>query len=419
MFFLVDCNSFYVSCERAFNPSLKNKPVIVLSNNDGCAVALSDEAKKIGIERGAPYFKIKNLLYKNKGIALSSNYALYGDMSDRIMNTLSSILPNMEIYSIDEAFLSIENLSEQEINKLAKQIKGIVEKNTGIPVSIGIGETKTLAKIANHYAKQNKQHDNIFLINSKNSTNILKQVSTSKIWGIGFKSSKKLEKYGIKTGLDLRDYKDDKLLKKIITITGLRTAYELRGKQSLTLEDVTPDKKSIVSSRSFGKQVFNYIDLEEAIANYVNIASIKLRKQNSLVSRITVYLSTNRFKDDLQYYNSKQIKLENPSDYTPDLIKHSIKILQTIFKEGYSYKKAGIIFSELSSSTERQISLFESVDQTNKNKNLMNIMDNLNQKFGNDTIKIASQGTNNSWQMKRELMSPRYTTIWDEIPKIK
>jgi len=416
MFLLVDCNSFYVSCERVFNPSLNNKPIVVLSNNDGCAVALSSEAKQIGIERGAPYFKIKNLLEKNNGKAFSSNYPLYGDMSNRIMSTLKSLSPSIEIYSIDEAFLFFENYSSEFLLEKSNLIKRTVEKNTGIPVSIGIGKTKTLAKVANYYAKRS---NGIFFLNKKNTNNALKNINTEKVWGIGYKSSLKLKRYGIYSALELRDFKDEKLLKKIITIAGMKTVYELKGIKSINLEETIVNKKSILSSRSFGKQITNYSELEEAVATYAKISSVKLREQNSLVSKITVYLSTNRFKDDPQYFNSKQIKLETPTDFTPDIIKYSLNILETIFVKGYKYKKAGVIFSELSSSTERQISLFESVDKTQKNKNLMSVMDNLNQKFGNDTIKIAAQGTNNSWQMKKELISPRYTTIWDEIPTIK
>ncbi len=420
IFALVDCNSFYVSCERVFNPSLRNKPVVVLSNNDGCAVSISREAKKLGIKVGTPIFQVKNLIKKHNVKILSSNYTLYAEMSSRVMSTLSKFSPNVEVYSIDESFLLLNGINEEELDNHARKIRQTVYKYTGIPVSIGIANTKTLAKIANRIAKKYKELNGVLNIyKSDNIDKYLKFINVEDVWGIGRKYSKKLKYYGIDTAYELKNLSSDWAYKKLGGITGKRIIFELRGISCINLDEINQPNKEILSSRSFGKPVKTLKELEEAISMYATIAAEKLRKQSSIAKRVSVFISTNKFKDnEPQYGNFATTILPIPSSYTPEIIKYALILIRRIYKDGYSYKKAGILLSELIPEKNHQLSLF---DNPNKSINykFMKAVDRINEKYGTNSIFPASIGINKNWHMRRNLISFRYTTRWSEILKVK
>ncbi len=418
IFALVDCNSFYVSCERVFNPELRNKPVVVLSNNDGCAVSISKEAKKLGIKVGTPIFKVKDLIRRYDIKILSSNYTLYADMSSRVMSTLFQFSPNIEIYSIDESFLLLNGIKE-DLNKYAKKIKNKVYQYTGIPVSIGIGSTKTLAKVANRIAKKNDNHNGILsLYNKKDIDYYLKLVNIEDVWGIGRKYSKKLKSYGIETAYDLKNLSTYWAEKKLGGIVGRRIIMELNGTSCIDIEEINQPNKEILSSRSFGKPVKSLKELEEAISMHSTIATEKLRKQKIIANRVSVFISTDRFKEnEPQYGNFATIKLPIPTSYTPEIIKYALILLKSIYKEGYKYKKAGIVLSELINENNYQLSLFHKSNRP-LNLKLMKAVDRINNKYGSNFIFPASSGINKNWCMRRNFISSYYTTRWSEILKI-
>ena len=415
---LVDCNNFYVSCERVFNPSLKGKPVVVLSNNDGCAVSRSTEAKK-WIPMGAPIHKhAKDVLLHNIK-CLSSNYTLYSDMSSRIMNTLSRFTPEIEFYSIDEAFLSLTGFENRDLNKYGKLIRETVMQWTGIPVSIGIGPTKTLAKVANGVVKRTPELGGVFSIYKHPKTDqILDRIDVFDIWGIGRQYTKLLRGYGINTALDLKNTSDT-FVRKHMTVVGLRTIWELRGTPCINLEDIPEPKKEIVRSRSFGHDVDNLHDLREAISMHTSRAAEKLRDQNSIAGFLSVFLKTNRFKDVPQYSNSLGCYLHEPTSFTGDLINHALAILDKVYKENYKYKKAGVMLAEIAPETQSQLNLFKPNHNLKEQIRLMKAFDRINNSWGRDTIKYASSGIKRSWSMKRTSLSRRYTTNWDELPIVK
>ncbi|MFQ5787466.1 MAG: Y-family DNA polymerase [Thermodesulfobacteriota bacterium] len=418
IFTLVDCNNFYCSCERAFNPKLEDKPLIVLSNNDGCAVARSEEAKRF-VPMGAPVFQYEHVIRKHDIQVLSSNYSLYADMSHRVIEALSRFAPELEIYSIDESFLSLRGFTNVDLTDYGKKIRSTVKKWTGIPVSIGIGPTKTLAKIANKLAKKNPMCQGVFnIINHPRTDDFLDSVNVEDVWGVGWQYTKLLKKHGISTALKLKDTHDE-WIRKHMTVQGLRTVWELRGTSCIELEDVPPDKKEIVSSRSFGKPVEKLKDLEEAVATYMTRAAEKLRSQNSIASFVSVFFGTNRFKEDEpQYSNIITGKLQIPTDYTPELINRAHIILNKIYKTGYRYKKAGVMLGGIVPSDEVQLSLLEKTNHR-RNDRLMKAVDSINAEWGSDTIKYAASGVGRSWRMRRSRVSPRYTTSWNEIPVVK
>lgn len=416
---LVDCNNFYASCERAFNPRLENKPIIILSNNDGCIVARSDEAKKMGVPFGKPYFKIKDELEKHNVFAFSSNYELYGDMSRRVMDTLGKFTPSIEIYSIDEAFLSLAGI-KRNLREYGYEIKNTVKKWTGIPVSVGIARTKTLAKLANHVAKKVPKLQNVYDISSfdeKNLDKLLSLIKVNEIWGIGRQYSKLLKKNNINTALDLKNAKDS-WIREHMTVVGLRTVLELRNKPSLELEEVTPPNKQIISSRSFGKDVEEKQPLQEALSTYATRAARKLRKQNLYADHITVFLATNRFKEEQpQYSNSQDYTLSEPTANTASIIKVALKNLDKIYRPGFKYKKAGVMLNGIVPKKQRQKSLFTSEYFRKRNKRLLQEIDAINDKWGKNTITYASSGTNKTlWKMRREKKTPSYTTRWQDLP---
>jgi DNA polymerase V len=424
IFGLVDCNNFYVSCERIFNPILENKPVIVLSNNDGCCVARSNEAKKLGIKMGEPFFKVKDLIEKNKVQVFSSNYELYADISNRVMQTLFTFTPDVEIYSIDEAFINLRNLEINDYTKKGLEIRTRILNWIGIPVSIGIAPTKTLCKIANELVKKNKEYKGVLsLVNKSNQEidEILKQVDVSDVWGIGRQYSKKLYLENIKTAYDFK-YSNPKFIQKIMTINGLRTQEELKGISCIPLEHEIPDKKGICSSRSFGRYVTDFKELKEAVSSYITIASEKLRSQNSKCYKITVFIRTNHFRiNDKQYANAKSYHFLESTSYTPDLIKAGTYLLKQIYKEGYKYQKAGVFLTEIVPEEEIQNTLFN-VDlfqyKSPKKDFLIKKIDEINSQFGNNSIIFASSGIKREWKMKTEKRSPRFTTNLNELLKI-
>jgi len=419
IFALVDCNSFYASCEKVFNPKLENKPVGVLSNNDGIIVALSPELKKLGVTRGTPGFKIdKNLIRKHDIRIFSSNYTLYGDMSGRVMQTLSHFSPNIEIYSIDEAFLSLSGFEYLNLTDYGRKIKETIRQWTGLPVSIGIGPTKTLAKVANRFAKKHSYAQGVFDITEHpDSHKILEWVEVESIWGVGRQYAKMLRRNGIKNAYQLSQT-PDKWVQKKMTIVGLRTAKELRGISCIDLEmDIDP-KKEIVSSKSFGVPVTEFQDLLEATTSYCLRAVEKLREENQVASQITVFLTTNRFKNEPQYANYGNARLSVPSAYTPDFIKAVRRILNNIFRKGYKYKKSGVMISDITHQSKAPLDFFMSCYLDDRRKVIMDCMDLVNDKMGAGKLTYAASGIQRSWQMKRKILTPSYTTSWEHIPTV-
>lgn len=418
LFGLIDCNNFYVSCERVFNPKLCNKPVVVLSNNDGCVVARSNEAKKLGIPMGAPFFQYKDLFLRHRVCVFSSNYTLYGQMSHRVMQTLEQFTPDLEIYSIDEAFLQF--FQDSSLLAKTRQIKQTVHQWTGIPISIGIAPTKTLAKVANRHAKKNPSCEGAFILNDEKAReDILKDLEVQDVWGIGQQISALLRRNGIRSAWDLA-CADDQWVKKNLSVVGLRTVWELRGVSCLNLEMTVSPRKSIVCSRSFGREVFSETDLAEALSSYVASAAERLRNQESLTSFLEVFLNTNRFKEGSYYGQTVHITLPIPSDYTPNLIHYAKDGLKKIYKSGLAYKKIGVMLGGIVSNRAVQQNLFiKHSELDEKHRTLMQLMDKMNAKYGKETLKLAAQGIHPSWKMKRDKCTNHFTTRWDSLLQIK
>jgi len=415
MFALVDCNNFYVSCERVFGPGLEGRPVVVLSNNDGCVVSRSAEAKAIGIRMGVPFFKCRDQLLQCGGVALSSNYTLYGDMSRRVMDTLSTFTPHIEVYSIDEAFLLLSGLGRTDLREYGRGIRKRVRQWTGIPVTVGIGRTKTLAKAANHYAKTHKELGGVCCGQEVDWEDILEFTAVEDIWGVGHRHGKMLRRHGMGNALQFRGANDKWVLRKL-TVVGLRTLLELRGTPSIELEEEPPPRKDILSSRSFGRPVEAQEDLEEAVASYAARAAEKLRRQQSLASVITVSLTTNRFKKGPQYSSSASCQLEPPSDSTPQLIEQARRCLRRVYRPGYAFKKTTVMLTGLVPARSRQFHLFGTSPNENRRLGLMETIDALNQRFQRRTLTFGTEGIQQDWRTKREHLSGRYTTCWDELP---
>ena len=414
---LVDCNNFFVSCERVFNPSLHNMPVVVLSNNDGCVIARSNEAKALGIKMGSPAFKNKALLEQHGVRIYSSNYSLYGDMSGRVMNSLAAMAADIEIYSIDEAFLLLST-SHQQLTPFARNIRNTVLKWTGMPVSIGIGSTKTLAKIANRFVKKSPEYDGVLDLTCKGLLHeYLKQTDIEDVWGIGRRYAPLLKSYGIRNALDFSRQSRD-WVKSTMTVTGLQTLLEIQGRPCFTLKTMPENNKTIISSRSFGKGVESLDELREAVAGYTVRAAEKLRRQGLVCSNIMVFIHTSRFKKGHpQYDNSRMTRMPCPADYTPTLIKYALKVLEEIYQEGYVYKKAGVMLAGMENKKQRQLTFFmPSRASEEKEKKITDVMERINKRWGRDTIRPAAGGTSREWAMQRRLLSPRYTTCWNELP---
>lgn len=415
IFALVDCNNFYCSCERVFNPSLEGKPVVVLSNNDGCIISRSAEAKARGIPMGAPYHKTP---LENVEV-FSSNYALYGDMSQRVMEILEDFTDDVEVYSIDEAFLDFSGLRHLNLTEYSKEIQQKIQKWLGLPISIGIGESKTLAKIANKISKKNKEFNGILnLVGYKQIDSLLSNVPVNDVWGIGRRTARKLERYGINTAKQLK-YADDLWILKKFGVTIQRTVWELRG-QGVERHDGVPEKKKgICNSRSFGKPVYSIDDIKEAVSDYVTTAAAKLRKQNSVAGVLLVYLRSHNFSDEKYYSNLAQIKIAKPTNDTIELISYAIEGVEKIFKKGYNYKKTGVILTDIIPVSEIQEEIFDSPEENEKKAGLMKAMDLVNKKFGWKKLRVASSGIEQSWWMRSNMRTPAYTTDWKQIPKVK
>jgi DNA polymerase V len=414
LYALVDCNSFYCSCERVFRADLIGRPIAILSNNDGCIVALSKEAKEVGLKRCDPYFKHKKLIDDNGVAIFSSNYSLYSDMSSRVMEILTSFSPGIEIYSIDEAFLDLTGIDDPE--SFGKEIVKKVYRYTGIPVSVGIGATKTLAKLANHIGKSGLNRGVAYFDPKRTIDHILKDVAVGDIWGVGGRSVLKLKNRGIYTALELKNCSEEWVRKHLGGVVGLRTLYELNGIECYQLEDQPLPKKGIVSSRSFGTPVTTLEDMREAISTYVARASAKLRKQNSKGSSLTIYIKTNRFKDEPQYNNSITFKLPEPSNNTLELTSYGLKLLGRIFKDGFKYKSAGVMIDGIVEEEFLQPSLFSN---SFKGEKISSVIDRINGLYGEGAIKTASSGLGGEWRMKRDMLSSSYTTNIKEILKVK
>ncbi|RZL20392.1 MAG: Y-family DNA polymerase [Pedobacter sp.] len=418
MYALVDCNNFYASCERVFNPSLNGRPIIVLSNNDGCAIARSQEAKDLGIKMGDPAFLIQDKIDKHNIAVFSSNYTLYGDMSQRVMNLLGEFTPEVEVYSIDEAFLNLDGYELFDLYEYGKNIRQRIRRCTGIPVCVGIAPTKTLAKLANRLAKK-KTEIGVYTIDSEEKRiEALKLTEIGDIWGVGGQYSKFLSEYNIKTALDFVNT-PDKWIQKYMSIVGLRTKKELQGIRCITMELTPPNKQNIATTRSFGNMLTEYEPIAEAVANHAAACAAKLRKQHSSANHITVFVHTNQFRADLpQYARNRVLHLPVASNSSTELIKYALHGLKSIYKQGFSYKKAGVIVSGLVPDTEINMSLFDTVDRT-RQKKAMEAIDLLNNRFGREKVKVASQGFGRKWKLKQEKLSPCYTTNWNEILTIK
>lgn len=419
MIALVDCNNFYVSCERAFQPKLENRPVVVLSNNDGCVIARSEEAKDLGIQMGAPAFFMEDMLTSNNVAVCSSNYALYGSMSNRVIKVLHAHCPTVEVYSIDEAFLYMGDVFGMKLPEYAEELQAAV-KATGIPVSVGIAPTKTLAKMANRYAKKNKKHIGIHILDTKEKTEeVLRDTLVGDIWGIGPQYASLLELKGFKTAKDFSRAPEEWVRKKM-TVMGQRIWKELQGIPCIEIEEVPPAKKNICVARSFGHLLSKKNEVKEALANYTAIAAAKLRKQSSCCSTIQVLLQTNAFRtQDRQYYRSLTVNMPVPTSSTSELLQHATQALEYIWRDGYNFKKVGILLLDLVPSNQVQAGIFDSVDRE-KDERLMNVVDSINKAFGGkELVKFAVQGYNNKWKLRQEKLSSRYTTRLSEVLTIK
>lgn len=420
MFALVDCNNFYVSCERVFRPDLINKPVIVLSNNDGCVISRSNEAKQLGIRMAEPAFKIADFLEKNDVAVFSSNYALYGDLSNRVMSVLEQYSPEVEIYSIDEAFLNLSGIPS-DLEEYSRKIKKAVFTNVGIPVSVGVGPTKVLAKVANHCAKKVAGNNGVYVLDNPDKiNNTLKSFEIDEVWGIGRQYAKLLKSYGINTAFDLTKMDDD-WVRKRMTVVGLRVKKELEGIPCLDLELIIPDKKVICTSRSFGEAQTEIEPIQEAVATYAARCGEKLRRQHSCAGGLMVFIHTNNFKpDEPQYEQNFTCKLPVETSSSLELIRYSLAALKAIYKPGYRYKKAGVIVYDIVPENRVQGALFDRVDRA-KHAAVMKALDAINSKYGRDTLKIAAQGAgkNKKWRLRQEKLSPSYTTKWDDIITVR
>ena len=413
---LVDCNSFYVSCERVFNPNLAGKPVVVLSNNDGCIVARSHEAKSLGIPMGAPYHRYKHQLQNAGAIALSSNYELYGDISHRVYDVLFASVPEVEIYSIDECFLDLSgftHLGTDGLIEFCTKLREKVLRWTGIPTGIGIASTKVLSKVANRVAKKSASGV-AELLTDELSDRVLNNIEIEDIWGINKRLGVRLRSHGIATAAQLRDV-PEALIKQIMGIVGVRIMYELRGVSCLPLEVIAPPQKHMICSRSFGKPLTTLAKMHEAIAYHAARAAAKLRHRKLRSSVLGVFLTTNRFNpNDLQYSNSVTVSLPTATNSSQVLIRYAKFCMTSIFREGFSYKKCGVSLNDLSSVDALQLDLLSPAIDRHDEK-LMSIIDSLNNRYGNGTIQFASEGIKQEWKMRSDLRSPRYTSRWDEL----
>lgn len=421
MFALVDVNSFYCSCETAWRPDLLGKPVVVLSNNDGCVIARSAEAKALDIKMGAPYFQMKDYFRKKGVVCFSSNYALYGDMSQRVMTTLEQLCPRVEVYSIDEAFCDLSGVRNcRDLHEFGKELKDKVYQHTMLRVGVGIAQTKTLAKLANHAAKTWKATGGVVdLSNIKRQRKLMQLLPVEDVWGVGRRIAKKLNSMGVITALQLAD-SDLSFIRKHFSVVLERTVRELRGESCLGLEEFAPLKQEIVNSRSFGERISDYKDMREAICTYASRAAEKMRGEHQFCCYISVFVKTSPFAAGEVYYgNSAATQLQVPTQDTRDIIGAATACLDQIWEDGHRYQKAGVMLGDFYSQGVAQLNLFDDNAPKENSEALMKLLDGMNHRYGRGTLHFAAQGIEQPWQMKREMLSPAYTTRLSDVPLVK
>ena len=416
-FGLIDCNNFYVSCERVFRPDLEGVPVIVLSNNDGCAVARSAEAKALGIKMGDPEFKLRELIKREKIKVFSSNYALYGSLSGRVTDTLLSMVPTIETYSIDESFLNLGDFSEREVEPLARDLRERVQRWVGIPTCVGIAPTKTLAKVANFIAKKRPQYRGVCDLRSPLlRAELLPTVPVDEVWGIGGASAAKLARLGVHTAADLAAVNPDDA-RALMTVTGGRTVYELRGTSCLSLELMDPTRKGIAVTRSFGAAVTSWEPMREAIASYAARAAEKMRRYKVAAENIFIFMHTSTFNNDPFYSNGASARFVGTTNDTGEVVALAVRLGERLWRDGFRYSKCGIMITELLPETIRQPALWDELDR-DRREQAWKVMDKLNATLGRDTVRILGAGPKDAaWKLRAAHLSPRWTTRWDELPK--
>lgn len=415
---LVDVNNFYASCERVFDPSLEDRPIIVLSNNDGCVVARSQEAKRLGIGMGVPAFEIQALIRRHNVHVFSSNYALYGDMSRRVMETLSSFSSEIEVYSIDEAFLRLTGRAMEAPEAWGREVRATVRQWTGLPVSVGVASTKVLAKVANHLAKNDKKAEGVRVIPDLIAEDAaLESLPVEEIWGIGPSHSKRLHALGILTAMDFRDMPDDKV-QNLMGIVGVRLLHEPRGIPCLPMEECPPPKQAICVSRSFGEKIETLEKMREAVATYAARAAEKLRSQGSEAGAMSIFVETNPFSQEPQHHQSAVVKFQGPTSATNVLIHHATTAAERLFRRGFRYRKAGVLLMDLTQAGDHQRSLFEDAEERTRDRLLMQALDQVNRKLGAGTLRFGAEGLAKTWAAKFKRRSPCYTTRWDGLLRI-
>ncbi len=416
-FALVDCNNFYASCERVFEPRLVGRPIVVLSNNDGCVVARSKEAKALGIAMGVPLFHVRDIIKQHGVVVRSSNYALYGDMSERVMNILSASAPGHEVYSIDEIFLDLERLAVSDLQKWCWELRQRVRQWTGIPVSIGVGRTKTLSKVANKLAKTTSDDDGVFILTSEMAEDCLHKTEVGDVWGIGRRWSKMLNSRGVETALDFRNLQDG-WVRQRMGIVGLRTVHELRGISCHDLETVKPDKQTTCCSRTFARASSDRDQVQSAVLSYAERAVEKIRHAGQVCRVVQVFIRTDRYDTDIAPYSISALEaLMTPTADSRAVVAAALRVFERIWKGGVPYRKAGVLLMELSSSQDVMPSLFD--DRLSGSESLMKAIDKMNSRFGRGSIGLGLSPKEAKWRMRQERLSPRYTTRWEDIPHVR
>jgi len=412
IFALIDCNAFYVSCERVFNPKLNNKPVVALSNNDGCIIARSKEAKALGIKMGVPLFKVKDIVERENVIVFSSNYTLYADMSRRVMNIISEFAPSIEVYSIDEAFIELTDMNV-DYESYVRQMRKVILQYTGIPVSIGVASTKTLTKVANHIAKDDESLEGVCsLVKHENLDQVLEDTNVADVWGVGRQLSKKLIANGIFNAKLLKNC-EDAWVRKMMSVNGLKTVSELREISCLDLEETSATRKSCCTTRSFGKPLVNLDDIEQAVTTFARRATERIRGEDLTASTVSVFLRTNPFDRNRYYSNSSTTTLSYPTYDTMQIVKTALQLTKIIFRENYKYKKAGVLLSGFYEKGTETKDLFS--EARYRSPKLMSAVDQINERYGSDTIQIATECQIGKWKQKRKNCTQSYTTQLDNV----
>lgn len=420
-FALVDCNNFYASCERVFDPALEGRPVVVLSNNDSCVIARSNEAKTLGIAMGAPLFQIRDCVQRHDVAVFSANFSLYGDLSQRVMNVLADQAPRIEVYSIDEAFLDFGTMPGFDLESCARQLRQTVRRWTGIPVSVGIASSKTLAKAANHAAKHDPGLGGVLDLRTfEQQTSLLATLDVEDVWGVGARWGKRLRELGLRTALQLRDA-DTNLIRQRFGVVLARTVLELRGVSCLPLEAVAPPRQQIVVSRTFGRRVTRFRELAEAVSSYLARAAEKLRRQHACAQTLSVFIHSSPYATGSFYHKTATVTLPRPTQDTGLLIRHALQMLRSIYLRGPAYQKAGVMLLDLRPQGQSQAGLFfeDAHAPDHRRDQLMNVLDEVNRRLGRGMIRFAAEGVRQDWRMRSQYRSMRYTTRWDELPLVK